>query len=125
MKGDDCLYAVLDTSAKTLTFKRLDEGLMWINDCDDVQTWEDDVYCLILKDRPMNLYLIKNAVYLDTLLQGKPYGWTDYTKVGFAGDMLNLGNNICMIVDDRFSCVGVSIRGALEYMNENGISVIY
>ena len=125
MNGYECQYAVLDTNARTITYKRLEKDLEWIKECDDVRVWGADVYCLILKDIPMNLYLIKNAVYLDTLLQGKPYGWTDYTKVGFAGDMLNLGNNICMIVDDRFSCVGVSIRGALEYMNENGIIVIY
>ena len=73
----------------------------------------------------MNLYLMKNAVYLDSLLQGDPYGWTYYTKVGFAGNMLNLGNNVCMIVDDSFVCIGVSIRSALEYCNENDDRIIY
>ena len=124
--GDDnCQYAVLDTVGRTLVFKRLDEKMDWIKKCDDVGVWNDDVYCLTLKDKPMNLYLIKNTVYLDTLLQGKPYGWTDYTKVGFAGDMLNLGNNVCVIDNEHFSCIGVSIRGALEYRSENGNVVIY
>ena len=67
----------------------------------------------------------KNDSYLDTLLQGEPYGWTSYTKVGFAGDILNLGNNVCELTNDKIFCIGVSIRAALEFKNSDGISVIY
>ena len=123
--GDNCQYAILDTNARTITYKRLEKDLEWIRECDDVRVWGTDVYCLILKDKPMNLYLIKNAVYLDTLLQGKPYGWTDYTKVGFTGNILNLGNNICAIINDNFRCLGISIRNALEYRYKDGTSIIY
>lgn len=62
---------------------------------------------------------------LDSLLQGKPYGWAEYTKVGFAGNILNLGNNICKIVNDNFQCVGISIRNSLEYRYKDGTSIIY
>ena len=124
--GDEyCQYGVLDTIQKTMTYKRLDGELKWIKQCDDVRAWSDDVYCLALKGNPMNLYLMRNAVCLDSLLQGEPYGWTYYTKVGFAGDMLNLGNNVCRIVNDDFLCIGVSIRSALEFSNEDGNSVTY
>lgn len=125
MGGDSCQYAVLDTMQRTITYKKLEDDLKWIKKCDDVRTWGNDVYCLALKGNPMNLYLMKNNMYLDSLLQGEPYGWTYYTKVGFAGDMLDLGNNVCRIVNDAFLCIGVSIRSALEFSNENGNSVTY
>ncbi len=123
--GENCQYAVLDTVGRTLAFKRLDEKLGWIKKCDDVRAWGNDVYCLILMNEPLDLFLIKNDKALDSLLQGKPYGWAEYTKVGFAGNILNLGNNICEIINDNFRCMGISIRNALEYRYKDGTSVIY
>ena len=113
--GDSCQYAVLDTVAGTLTYKRLDKDLEWIKKCDDVRAWGEDVYCLYLTGEPLNLYLSKNDVDLDSLMQGEPYGWANYTKVGFAGNLLNLGNNVCQIINNHFSCLGVSIRGSLDF----------
>ena len=123
--GDSCQYAVLDTLSKTITYKRLDKGLEWIKECDDVRAWGDDVYCLTLTNNPLDLFLKKNDMVLDSLLQGKPYGWAEYTKVGFAGNILNLGNNICEIVNDNFQCMGISIRNSLEYRYKDGTSIIY
>ena len=123
--GENCQYAVLDTVEKTLAFKRLNEKLEWIRECDDVRAWGDDVYCLALANDPIDLFLKKNDKVLDSLLQGMPYGWTEYTKVGFVGNVLNLGNNICEIVNDNFQCVGMSIRNALEYRHKDGTSIIY
>ena len=123
--GESCQYAVLDTIGKTLAFKRLDEKMEWIGECDDVRAWGNDVYCLILMNEPLDLFLIKNDKALDSLLQGKPYGWAEYTKVGFVGNILNLGNNICEIINDNFQCVGISIRNALEYRYKDGTSIIY
>ena len=40
---DGCQYAVLDTVANTLTYKRLDANLKWIEKCDDVRAWGKDV----------------------------------------------------------------------------------
>ncbi len=120
-----CQYAVLDTIQKTITYKRIDNDLKWIKGCNDVRAWGDDVYCLMLKDDPMNLYLVKNTEYLDTLRHGEPFGWDGHTKVSFAGEILNLGNNICKIVNNKFSCLGVAIREALRYRDENGRDVVY
>lgn len=123
--GDTCNYAVLDTMTRTLTYKQLDKDLAWIKECDDVSAWGEDVYCLALTNDPLDLFLKKNDMVLDSLLQGKPYGWAEYTKVGFAGNILNLGNNICKIVNDNFQCVGISIRNSLEYRYKDGTSIIY
>jgi len=46
--GDDCQYAVLDTTKQTLTYKRFDKDFKWIEKCDDVRAWGKDVYCLEL-----------------------------------------------------------------------------
>ena len=125
VSGDTCQYAVLDTVTRTLTYKRLDKDLEWIKKCDDVRAWDNEVYCLILKDVPINLYLVKNGDPLDTLLQNNPYNWASYTKVGFSGNLLNLGNNVCKILDDKIFCLGISIRSALEYRIGNDFTVIY
>ena len=58
--GDSCQYAILDTVTEMITFKRLDDELKWIEKCDDVLAWNEDVYCLALLNEPKNLYLIKN-----------------------------------------------------------------
>ena len=124
--GDEyCQYAVLDTLKRIVTYKRLEKDLEWIKKCDDVRAWVNDVYCLTLVNDPLDLFLKKNDTVLDSLLQGKPYGWAEYTKVGFVGDILNLGNNICKIVNDSFQCVGISIRNALEYRYTDGTSIVY
>lgn len=123
--NDYCQYAVLDTMRKTITYQRLGGDLLWKKNCNDVRAWGDDVYCLALENDPLDLFLKKNESILDSLLQGDPYGWSKYTKVGFAGNILNLGNNICEIKNDKFRCVGTSVRNALEYRCEDGTAVIY
>ena len=124
--GDEyCQYAVLDTLKRIVTYKRLEKDLEWIKKCDDVRAWVNDVYCLTLVNDPLDLFLKKNDTVLDSLLQGKPYGWAEYTKVGFTGNILNLGNNICAIINDNFRCLGISIRNALEYRYKDGTSIIY
>ncbi len=123
--GENCQYAVLDTNVRTLTFKRLEKEMEWIKKCDDVRAWDNNVYCLALMNEPLDLFFIKNGKVIDSLLQGNPYGWVEYTKVGFVGNILNLGNNICEIINDNFQCVGISIRNALEYRYKDGTSIIY
>ena len=90
-----------------------------------MRAWGEDAFCLALENEPLDLLLVKNDNILDSLLQGKPYSWSKYTKVGFAGNILNLGNNVCKIVSDNFQCVGVSIRDALEYRCKDGTTIIY
>ena len=44
--GSACQYAVLDTVANTLTYKRLDANLKWIEKCDDVRALKNKIFCL-------------------------------------------------------------------------------
>ena len=41
-----CQYAVFDSIAKKITYKRLNDDLRWIENCDDVRAWGGDVVCL-------------------------------------------------------------------------------
>lgn len=62
--GDDCQYAVLDTIERTLTYKRLDKDLEWIEKCDDIRAWGKDVYCVILKKENEISIVLKNEKIL-------------------------------------------------------------
>ena len=66
--GESCQYAVLDTIGKTLAFKRLDEKLEWIGECDDVRAWGKDVVCLKRRsDESLNLFVnneVKDSIYV-------------------------------------------------------------
>ena len=58
--GDSCQYAVLDTVARTLAYKRLGQDLEWIKKCDDVRAWGNDVYCILLDRKEGNSLVFKN-----------------------------------------------------------------
>ena len=59
--GDDnCQYAVLDTIARTLTYKRLGQDLEWVKKCDDVRAWGDVVVCLKRRDDKLLNLLVNN-----------------------------------------------------------------
>ncbi|PBC67264.1 hypothetical protein [Fibrobacter sp. UWS1] len=98
--GDTCQYAVLDTVAGTLTFKRLDENLKWIQKCDDVRAWGDDVYCVILDNEGENSLILKNIN--DTISTPRKFAIG-----GFWGNMIKLSGNICSIHDDEITCSDV------------------
>ena len=98
--GDTCQYAVLDTVAGTLTFKRLDENLKWIQKCDDVRAWGDDVYCVILDNEGENSLILKNINDTIPTPRKFPIG-------GFWGNMIKLSGNICSIHDDEITCSDV------------------
>lgn len=65
LESEYCQYAVLDTVQKMITYKRLDESLKWIKDCDDVRAWGDDVYCVVLDDKGENSFIFKNEKKYD------------------------------------------------------------
>ena len=98
--GDTCNYAVLDTVAGTLTYKRLDKDLAWIKECNDVRAWGDDVYCVILDDEGENSHILKNRNDLIPTPRKFAIG-------GFWGDMIKLSGNICSITDDVIMCSDV------------------
>lgn len=106
---DSCQYAVLDTIAGTLTFKRLSDDLEWIKECDDVRAWGDDVYCVILDDEGENSLVLKNeGVMIPTPRK--------FAIGGFWGNTIKLSGNICSIHDDEITCSDV-----IWYGNGDGL----
>ena len=114
---DTCQYAVLDTVAGTLTFKRLDEKLKWIQKCNDVRAWGDDVYCVILDDEGENSRILKNIN--DTIPTPRKFAIG-----GFWGNMIKLSGNICSIHDDEITCSDVIWYGNELKFYENGEVVV-
>ena len=115
--GDTCQYAVLDTVAGTLTCKRLDENLKWIQKCDDVRAWGDDVYCVILDNEGENSLILKNIN--DTIPTPRKFAIG-----GFWGNMIKLSGNICSIHDDEITCSDVIWYGNELKFYENGEVVV-
>ena len=118
--GNDCQYAVLDTVAKTLVYKRLDEKLEWIKECDDVRAWGDDIYCLIFDEKDGKSFMLKNEkdrIYapMDKLFEGH-----------FSGNMMELGVRICSLIKDKIECSDIKWTGnkELEFYRNDG-TVIY
>ena len=108
-EGDSCQYAVLDTIAGTLTFKRLSDDLEWIKACDDVRAWDDDVYCVILDNEGEKSLILKNK-------QNTVSAPRKFAIGGFWGDMIKLGGNICDINNDKITCSDVTWYG-----NDDGL----
>ena len=113
--GDTCQYVVLDTIANTITYKRLDENIDWIQKCDDVRAWGDDVYCLLLEEEGYSVVL-KNSndsifVPLEKIYEGN-----------FSGNMMELGVRICSLVTDKIACSDVKWTGNrdLEFYRNDG-----
>lgn len=87
--GENCQYAVLDTVEKTLAFKRLDEKLEWIKECDDVRAWDKDVYCLALNRESYDAFLIINEFIRDTMMRDE-FKLGNYAIVSFWGNYISL-----------------------------------
>ena len=112
---DSCQYAVLDTIAGTLTFKRLSDDLEWIKECDDVRAWDDDVYCSVPGEHPLEGHILKNNT--DTL--SAPL---IFNRGIFWGDMIELRASICSLDTKEISCLDTAYtwREPLKfYRNDN------
>lgn len=88
-EGNGCQYAVLDTVARTLIFKRLDKSLEWVKECDDVRAWGDDVYCLALNRESYDAFLIINEFIRDTMMRDE-FKLENYAIVSFLGNYISL-----------------------------------
>lgn len=102
--GDTCNYAVLDTVAGTLTYKRLDKDLAWIKECNDERAWGEDVYCVILDGEEGNSIIRKNEK--ETIATP-----IKFFIGGFWGNMIKMNGNICFLNNDKISCSDVTWRG--------------
>ena len=117
--GDSCQYAVLDTAAKLITYKRLDDDLKWIKQCDDVRAWDDDVYCVILDDEGENSLVLKN----ESVVIPAP---RKFAIGGFWGNMIKLSGNICSINSDKITCSDVIWYGnELKFYRNDEVVVEY
>ena len=114
--GDSCQYAILDTVSKTLTYKRLKDGLKWIEKCDDVRAWDDNVYCFMSGERAFEAVLLRNGK--DTIEVP-----IKFTVGDFWGNVLRPNANLCSLVDGKVVCSGVIWRGGLSFY-ENDETVV-
>lgn len=96
--GDSCQYAVLDTIEKTLIYKRLDDDLKWIQKCNDVRAWGDDVYCSAPGEQPLEGRILKNNI--DTLSSS-----LIFSRGVFWGKMIELRANICRLEAKAIVCL--------------------
>ncbi|MCQ2121512.1 MAG: hypothetical protein MJY78_06760 [Fibrobacter sp.] len=114
--GDSCQYAVLDTTKKTLTYKRLDNDLEWIRKCDDVRAWGEDVYCFMPGDHAFEAVLLRNGK--DTI--DVP---VKFTVGDFWGDVLLPNANLCNLINGQVVCSGAIWRGGLSFYQNDEIVV--
>ena len=112
-----CQYAVLDTIARTLIYKRLDQDLEWIKKCNDVRARGDDVYCVILDDEGENSVVLKNEN--DTIPAPRKFAIG-----GFWGDMIKMSGNICNIKNDKITCSDVVWYGNELKFYQNGEIIV-
>ena len=115
-KTDQCQYAILDTVERTITYKRLDDELKWVEKCDDVRAWGTDVYCFMPGESAFEAVLLRNG--LDTI--DVPI---KFTVGDFWGSMLRPNANLCSLVDDKAICSGAMWRGGLTFYEDEKIVV--
>ena len=117
--GDEyCQYGVLDTIQKTVTYKRLDAVLKWIKECDDVRAWDDDVYCSVPGEHPLEGHILKNNT--DTLLAPLVF-----SRGIFWGEMIELRASICRLEKKLISCLDPEFtwREPLKFYQNNNVVV--
>ena len=123
--GDSCQYAVLDTIVKTLTFKRLDANLKWIEKCDDVRAWGDDVYCIMRKKNNWSVLLSVGNIVVDSIEFDENRKYAVYPAL-FAGSMLHMGDYVCSIANDKIMRNPyVKSLSDLMFVNADGSVVKY
>ena len=108
--GSGCQYAILDTLLNTLTYKRLDADLKWIEKCDDVRAWGKDVYCFMPGEHNFEAVLLQNK--RDTI--EVPIKFTIGT---FFGDVLKPNGHLCSLVNGVV-CSGIVWRGGLTFYKD-------
>lgn len=122
--GDSCQYAVLDTLSRMLTYKRLDKDLEWIKACDDVKTWDDDVYCLKFDKEERTSSLFVNDS-LGHVLEND-YFWTAGAVLQFQGHILLLERDVCRLENGKIKCFASASSSGISFKNrEDDVYITY
>lgn len=122
--GDSCQYAVLDTLLRMLTYKRLDKDLEWIKACDDVKTWDDDVYCLKFDKEERTSSLFVNDSLRHVL--ENDYFWTAGAVLQFQGHILFLERDVCLLEKGRIKCFASASSSGISFKNrEDDVYITY
>lgn len=111
-----CQYAILDTTARAITYKRLDKDLEWIKQCDDVRAWGNDVYCFMPGEHAFEAVLLRNGK--DTIEVP-----IKFTVGDFWGNVLRPNANLCSFVDGKIVCSGSVWRGGLTFYENDEVVV--
>ena len=111
-----CQYAILDTTARTITYKRLDKDLEWIKQCDDVRAWGNDVYCFMPGEHAFEAVILRNGK--DTIEVP-----IKFTVGDFWGNVLRPNANLCSFVDGKVVCSGSVWRGGLTFYENDEVVV--
>ncbi len=111
-----CQYAILDTTARMITYKRLDKDLEWIKQCDDVRAWGNDVYCFMPGEHAFEAVLLRNGK--DTIEVP-----IKFTVGDFWGNVLRPNANLCSFVDGKVVCSGSVWRGGLTFYENDEVVV--
>ena len=114
--GDSCQYAVLDTIENVLTYKRLDKNLEWIKECDDVRTWNKDVYCFMPGEHSFEAVLLRNK--RDTIEIP-----IEFTVGTFFGNVLKPNGHLCALTNGEVVCSGIVWRGGLTFLKDEKVVV--
>ena len=116
--GNSCQYAILDTTARMITYKRLDKDLEWIKQCDDVRAWGNDVYCSVSGKHSLEGVILKNGV--DTL-----FAPLQFSKGIFWGKMIELRASICRLGTNAISCLDTDFtwREPLKFYQNDEVVV--
>ncbi|WP_173378320.1 hypothetical protein [Fibrobacter succinogenes] len=122
--GDSCQYAVLDTIAKTLTYKRLDDKLKWIEKCEDVRALGDDVACLAFDKINLAVFVLLNDEMSDSLSNSE-LELSKYGDVCFMGDILNFGGVIGSYNNGHVNIFSSADLVGLMFRNIGGESINY
>lgn len=122
--NDSCQYAVLDTIAETLTYKRLDDDLKWIQECDDVRAWGDEVYCLKFDKEERTSSLFMNDS-LGHVLEND-YFWTAGAVLQFQGHILLLERDVCRLENGKIKCFASASSSGISFKNrEDDVYIAY
>ena len=109
--GSGCQYAILDTLLNTLTYKRLDADLKWIEKCDDVRAWGKDVYCFMPGEHNFEAVFLRNK--RDTIEVP-----IEFTVGTFFGDVLKPNGHLCTLTNGVVICSGIVWRGGLTFYKD-------